>query len=311
MSSAVTPTIAAAKADGTVLVCGGTGQQGSAVARHLLAAGRPIRVLTRDPARAVDLEALGAHVVAGDLLERASVDAALRGVRQVFLVTTRKGAGLEAEVRQGVTMADAARAAGVEHLVYTSVGCADRRTGVPHFDTKYEVEQHILGLGLPHTFLRPVFFMENFACPWFLPALRRGKLVLPLPPGRPIQVVAVDDIGRFAAAAFLEPQRFVGRAVGLAGDELSFAEAMRRLSGLTGRQVTYEQLPPHEVEASFGREWAVMFRWFDEVGYAVDVEALRGEWGIPVTGFDRWARNGSWDALAVGNTAAACESLRQ
>ena len=310
MRSAVTSTRAPARSNGTVLVCGGTGQQGGAVARHLLAAGRPVRVLTRDPAKAVSLEALGAQVAAGDLLDRASVDAALRGVRQVFLVTTRKGAGLEAEVRQGMTMADVARAAGVEHMVYTSVGCADRRTGVPHFDTKYEVEQHILALGLPHTFLRPVFFMENFACPWFLPALRRGKLVLPLPPGRPIQMVAVDDIGRFAAAAFHEPERFVGRAVGLAGDELSFAEAMRRLSGLTGRQVVYEHLPRQQVEAAFGTEWAVMFRWFEEVGYAVDVEALRGEWRIPVTGFDLWARNRSWDALAVGDTAPACESLR-
>src|SRR5688500_10435002 len=132
------------ESDAAVLVCGGTGQQGSAVARHLLAAGRPVRVLTRDPARAAALQAAGAQVVAGDLLDRASVDAALRGVRRVFLVTTRKEGGLEAEVRQGVTMADAAKAAGVAHLVYTSVGCAGRRTGVPHFDTKYEVEQHVL-----------------------------------------------------------------------------------------------------------------------------------------------------------------------
>lgn len=132
---------AATSSDRVVLVCGATGQQGSAVMRHLSREGYRVRALVRSLEKAKAVLPEGTERVVGDLLDRNSLDRAIRGVRRVFLVTSRKEGGLEAEVRQGINMADAALAAGVGHLVYTSVGCADRRTGVPHFDTKFEIEQ--------------------------------------------------------------------------------------------------------------------------------------------------------------------------
>ena len=278
----------------TILVTGATGQQGGAVARSLLSQGQRVRALTRTPAKAEALKKQGAEVVVGDLTDRASLDAALRGVKKVFLVTMMLEAGLEAEVKQGITMADAAKAAGVEHLVYTSVGSADKQTGIPHFETKWKVEQYIKTLGLPATILRPVFFMENFGAPWMLPAIQQGKLVLPVRPDRPLQMIALQDIGAFGAAAFLRPKEFIGQAIDLAGDELTFPGALSILSASLGKPIQYEQLPDEQSEKTWGHDFAAMFRWFNAVGYSVNIPALEQRWGIPLTTFKRVVAGAAW-----------------
>src|SRR5919202_5162611 len=147
----------------TILVTGATGQQGGALARLLLERGRRVRALTRrlDSAAAIDLQRRGAELVVGDFEVRASLERAMRGADAVFLMATPFGAVIEAEVRQGQTAADVARDAGVRHLVYSSVSDADRQTGIPHFDSKYAIEQHIRGLGVPFTVIAPAYFMEN------------------------------------------------------------------------------------------------------------------------------------------------------
>ena len=128
-----------------ILVSGATGQQGGAVARNLLERGFAVRALTRDPEKAAarELADLGAEVVSGDLEDRASIERVLDGVYGVFSVQKFLEAGVEGEVRQGVRLADAAKAAGVEHYVYSSVGSAHRETGIPHFESKWEVEEHV------------------------------------------------------------------------------------------------------------------------------------------------------------------------
>jgi uncharacterized protein YbjT (DUF2867 family) len=127
---------------------------------------------------------------------------------------------LKAEVRQGVTLADAANQAGIAHYVYTSVGSAHRNTGIPHFETKWKVEQHIRKIGLPHTILRPVFFMENFTTSLFVKPSAEGILRIPMRADIQLAMVALKDIGEFGAAAFLRPSEFLGQAIDLAGDEL-------------------------------------------------------------------------------------------
>lgn len=113
-----------------------TGQQGGAAAKALLQKWQKIRVMTRNPEKAAAL----AKVVKGDLTNQADVQSALRGVQGVFAMSTPFEAGMDAEVRQGTMLADAAKQAGVAHYVYTSVGSADRETGIPHFETKWKVE---------------------------------------------------------------------------------------------------------------------------------------------------------------------------
>ena len=150
-----------------VLVAGATGQQGGAVVRALIARGHRVKAISRKPDSdgAKRLAAAGVEVVAGDLNDGASVARAVEGVDTMFLMGNSYEAGTEAETRQGITVADAAKAAGIGHLIYSSVGDADKKTGIPHFDSKYLVEKHIAGLGIPYTISAPVAFMENTVAP--------------------------------------------------------------------------------------------------------------------------------------------------
>src|SRR5574341_248989 len=184
-----------------VLVTGATGHQGGALTRLLVKRGHKVRAFTRKPNShaAQGLKQLGAEVVGGRFDDRPSLEKAARGVDAVFAVTTPYEAGVEAEVRHGTAIADAARAAGAGYLVFTSVASANRGTEIPHFESKYRVEQYVRGLGIPCTIIGPVSFMENILSPWSLPSLQGGRLEMGLPAGRVLQQVALQDIAGFAA----------------------------------------------------------------------------------------------------------------
>ncbi len=245
-------------------VIGATGQQGGATAGALLAAGAGVRALVRDTdAQAAHaLAAEGATLIRADLEDPVSMRAAFDGVAGVFAVTTPY-TGLEAETRHGIAIADAATATGVPHLVYTSVGGADRRTGIPHFESKRRIEEHLDSLELPTTIIRPVFFMDNFAR-FAAPPEHDGVLVvrLPLPAGIPLQMVAVDDIGVVAAAILLDPSRVPGGAVEIAGDELTGEEIAETYAKVTGKQSRYEALPLSVLDGAGDQR--AMFAWFAE-----------------------------------------------
>ena len=275
-----------------ILVTGATGQQGGAVARSLLRQGQKVRVLTRNPDKAAALAKAGAEVVTGDLTNTADLHAALRGVHGVFAMSTPFEAGMDSEVKQGIMLADATKQAGVAHYVYTSVVSADRNTGIPHFETKWQVEQRIREIGLPATVLRPVWFMENFST--FFPPSAEGTLVLPLRPDTKLQMIALKDIGEFGAASFLHPKEFIGQAIDLAGDTLTMPEVAAHLSRTKGRPIRFQQMPDDQVEAAMGHDLALMFRWFNEVGYSVDIPALRKRYGIPLTTFAEVIATAAW-----------------
>ncbi|TIU92277.1 MAG: NAD-dependent epimerase/dehydratase family protein, partial [Mesorhizobium sp.] len=132
----------------SVLVTGATGQQGGAVARALLSSGHRVKALTRRPDSdaARQLASAGVEIVASDLGDTASVVKAAKDVDTMFLMGNSYEAGIAEETRQGIVAADAAKAAGVGHLIYSSVADADKNTGIPHFESKYLVEQHVAGL---------------------------------------------------------------------------------------------------------------------------------------------------------------------
>lgn len=262
--------------DETILVTGATGRQGGSTARHLLEDGWRVRALTRDPGKPVaqELERLGADVVRGDLDDPASVDRAVAGCHGVFSVQDFYQAGLEGEVRQGTRLADAAKAAGVKHFVYPSVSAANRGTGIPHFETKRRIEEHLSSLDLPHTILRPVFFMDNFLSSGLRESIESGKLSLAVRPDRTLQMIAVRDIGAIAAAVFGESEKFLGKSIDLAGDELTLPDACRALSTALGREVRYEEADLVDLERS-SPVVGKMFRWFNEVGYQVDIATVR------------------------------------
>jgi len=264
------------------------------VARKLLERGFAVRVLTRDTQKpaAKELAGLGAEVVEGDLDDRASIERALEGVRGVFSVQQFAETGVEGEVRQGKALADAAKETGVEHFVYSSVGSAHKETGIPHFDSKWEVEEHARGIGLPCTVLRPVFFMQNWE--WMREPILGGALPQPLDPEKPLQNVAVEDIGAFAALAFENPDQWIGREVDLAGDEMTMTDIAGAFSRVTGREVSYVQTPWDQFEEQMGEEFAVMYRWFDDVGYEADIGALRSE-HPGLTSLEDYLRGHGWE----------------
>src|SRR4030088_1055431 len=185
----------------TILITGVTGNQGGAVAQALQGAGFYLRGLTRKPdsERAAALARHGVEVVKGDLDDEVTLRRALAGAWGVFGVQNSLEAGVEREEAQGKRLAALAREAGVEHFVYTSVGSAHKRTGIPHFDNKWRIEENVRGLHFPsHVILRPVFLMENLLAPF---SLQGDTLVWALVPGTKLQMIAVDDIGWFGGRA--------------------------------------------------------------------------------------------------------------
>jgi len=284
----------------SVLVSGATGQQGSTLARILLGRGHRVRAFVRRPDsfEAKELERLGAELAEGDFEEPSSIEAAARGMDALFIVATPFEAGMEAETRHGIAAADAAKAAGVEHLVYSSVADADKDTGIPHFDSKREVEKHIEGLCIPYTIVAPVYFMDNLLAPWTLPQLKEGRFPIALPSSRPLQQIALSDIASFTALVLENPKEFLDRRVDIASDELAGEEVAEILTRVTGQEIHYVELPLEQVRQAMGEDGARMFEWFDEVGYSADIEALRREhpevrWHT----FEEWAKEQDWSTL--------------
>jgi uncharacterized protein YbjT (DUF2867 family) len=288
-----------------ILVTGATGQQGGAVARRLLKQrGLGVRALTRNSSKpaAQELRRLGAEVIEGDLDELASIDRALSGVYGVFSVQNFMESGFDGEIRQGKTLGDAAKNAGVQHLVYSSVVSADRRTGLPHFESKWAIEQHIHRLGVAYTILRPAFFMQNWYNFMREPVLQ-GTLPLPLSPQTSLQQISVEDIGAFAAMAFQHPEKWRGRTVELAADELTMVQMAELLGRASGRRVSYVQIPWEQFHERAGEEMTRMYRWFNDVGYQVDIASLRREHPGLAT-LEQTLRQQNWAAERAAQKAA-------
>lgn len=280
----------------TVVVTGSTGKQGGAVARDLLKRGHKVRAVTRDPdsSQAKSLANAGATLVAASLEDTAAITKALEGATSLFAMTTPFG-GTGAETLQGAAAADAAKAAGV-HLVFTSVGSANRQTGVPRFDSKYEVEKRIAKVGVRATILAPAAFMENLY--FAKEQLAKGIYPVPLPSTRALAQVAVADIGAVAVRVLENAGRFTGMRFELAGDELTGSDAVAILSRVTGRPFAYYQVPLDVIPQRMGEDAARMYEWFDRVGFEVDRAALHREFpDIAFQDFETWVKKQDWNAL--------------
>lgn len=279
-----------------VVVTGATGKQGGAVARELLARGHNVRAVTRDAnsTQAKSLARAGATIVTASLYDTASLTKEFEGATSLFSVTVPFG-GADAETRQGIAAANAAKEADV-HMVFASVGSANRKTGVPHFDSKYEVEKHIAETGVRATILAPVAFMENLH--FVKDQLAKGTYASALAPTRKLAQIAVEDIGAVAVRILENANRFTGRRFDLAGDELTGNDAMGILSLVTGRSLSYFQVPLDVVQRRMGEDAVKMYEWFDRVGFTVDQAALRREFpDVKFHDFESWAKTQDWSVI--------------
>jgi uncharacterized protein YbjT (DUF2867 family) len=280
----------------TVLVTGATGQQGGAVARELLARGYRVRAMTRKPEseKARALARLGATVIQGDLDDASSLERAIQGAWGVFAVQNTWEAGVTKEEEQGKRLAELARESGVEHFVYSSVGSAHRNTGIPHFDNKWRVEETVHRLGFPScTVLRPAFFMENFLSPWFKPGIDQGTLAVGIKPETVLQMIAVEDIGKYGCWAFENFRALNGRALDIAGDAKTMPEAARIISKVAGKPVEFVPVPIADVRKA-SEDYATMLEWFDRVGYNAVIEERAKESRIRPTTLAEWAAKATW-----------------
>ncbi|MFC7222723.1 NmrA/HSCARG family protein [Halalkalicoccus sp. GCM10025322] len=281
-----------------VLVTGATGNQGGAVVDHLLASDAEfdVRGLTRDTSgeTAQALEDRGVTMVEGDLDDPETLREPVGDADAVFAVTNFWTQGYEDQVQQGENLADVAADEGVEQFVFSGVGSHERDTGVPHFDSAWEIEQHARDLDLPLTVLQPVFFFQNLEA-FAEDVVEDGTLALPLEEGVSLQMVDVDDLGHAAAVAFADPDAFVGERFELAGDEKTLEETSEVLSEVTGVDVEPVHVPIEDAYESFGEEFTVMCEWFNDVGYEADIDALADAFGFEFATLEEYLREHGWE----------------
>ena len=288
--------------DKTVLVTGATGRQGGAVIRHMLPKGWKLRALTRKPAShaATELAGQQVEVMQGDLEDAPSLDRACRGIYGIYSVQDFWSVGAKREVQQGKNLADAAKKAGVHHFVFSSVGGAERNTGIPHWESKWEIEKHIRQLALPATIFRPASFMEMYHILEVEVGILKGRLADPIRGNKAYQTIATDDIGAFVALAFERPKDFMGRELEIAGSELTNLEAAQVFSRVLGKPVKFRRLPLPIVRLVLGRESYAMFRWFNEEGYKADIAGLRNRYPeVHLHTLEEWLREEGWHKRAL------------
>jgi len=284
-----------ARTDREILVSGATGQQGGSVARSLLKRGFTVRGLTRDPSKKPEGSDPRIRWVQGNLHDPKSLESALRGAHGFFVVTTPFTGGwgappdTEGEVRAGTVALESAKRVQTAHVVLITIlgaGRASGPTGIPHFDSKIRIEQQARSLGVPTTFVRPSFFMDNMLQPWTLQSFRSGVVSVPIRPDTKVPMVAVRDIGEIVARAFEHPERRIGAAAELQGDARTYPEMVDLVSRRLGLPAKFVEMNDRDALQQFGEDMLRMYRGFDRGGFGVDVAALEREWDVKMTRFE-------------------------
>jgi uncharacterized protein YbjT (DUF2867 family) len=282
-----------------VLVIGAGGRFAS-IADLLIEHGHEVRATSRTPEAqpAKRLEALGAEIVPADYDEAGSLAAAARGVDAVFAGGTAHHAGPEGEARHGANLAQAVTAAEVPHLVFVSGDGAAPDSPLPLFRAKWEVEEAIRATGIPHTILAPTYLMENLFNPWNIPALQAGVLPSPIAVDRPLQQAAVADLLLLAVLAIERPDRFAGRRIPVASDELTAERAAETISDLIPRTLEARHAPADQLSPGV----RFLFGWLEETGHHADIGALRDE--FPEVD---WHDYGTWASEQLDRFRELCE----
>ena len=250
----------------TIFVTGGTGNQGGAVARNLTEQGFTVKVLTRNPnsIQSGNLKKMNIEVVKGDLNNADTYREYLKNVYGIFSVQTFEN-GVEKEINQGITLATVAKEFGVKHFLYSSVFGADLNTGVAHMESKFKIENHIKQIGLPFTIIRPTSLFENFLIPQVKKGILKGKLVQAINRNTVLQYIAAEDIGKAAVKIFQESERYLGKTIPLATEQLSTQEVADKFSEVLNKKIEYKKLPVLITRLFLGKNLYKMFKWMTEI----------------------------------------------
>ncbi|WP_294358399.1 NmrA/HSCARG family protein [uncultured Sphingomonas sp.] len=292
--------------DRIILVTGATGAQGGATVDALLDTGFRVRALVRDPSAPGPsaLAARGVELCKGNFDDPESLAAAADGAWGVFSVQLPPTPGdLESEVRTGRHLIEAARQAGVEMFVHTSVARAGDQTQFVDWDAgrwwpdywngKSGVNDLVRQAGFPHwVILKPAFMMDNFIPPkvaYMFPGFARGAIETAMKPDTRLDLIAAADIGRFAAAALADPARFDGREIDLAAESLTMTQVAEVLSAVSGKPVVARSMKGADARAAGVMPGLVESQqWANVEGYKVDLDRANGH-GITLERFADWA----------------------
>jgi uncharacterized protein YbjT (DUF2867 family) len=247
----------------TIVVVGATGRQGREVVRHLVREGWRVNGVTRKPEskKAVAVRALGADLVHADLDDITTLESAFQGAYGVYTMQPPIPGKPENEIQQGKNVALAAQKMKIQHVVYGSAGPEKSKTGIEQWDTKLEVTQAMMSLGLPLTTLRPLAFMELMTDPsyypnviWYIwPKITGGD--------RKIPWISVQDVGVIAAKAFANPAEFMGKDFVLSADVQSLDECRAIYKEVRGKDPSRFPMPMFLFEKFVGKDIPRMWSW--------------------------------------------------
>lgn len=249
----------------TIFVTGATGNQGGAVVASLIKNGFKVKVLTRkiDSDKAQSLQKQTAELVKGDLNDLNTFQNHLKEIDGIFSVQSFKN-GVDKEIKQGIDLANLAKQYGVNHFLYSSVAGADLNTGIPHFDSKYKIENHIKQIGLPYTIIRPTSFFENFLIPDVRSRILKGKLASPINKNKTQQFIGAVDIGEISTDIFLNKNKYLEKTITIGSEEMDMQQVAATFSEVLGKEIKYQKLPLLIARLVMGKDLYKMFKWINE-----------------------------------------------
>ena len=249
----------------TIFVTGATGNQGGAVVRNLLSAGFTVKALVRNPsaeaAKAITQNKV--EIIKGNLDDPSSYQHHLEEADGVFCNLSFKD-GVEKEIRQGIDLVTISKEKKVKHFLYSSVIGCDLKTGIPHWESKFTIENHIKSCGIDFTIIRPSSLYENFLLPQVKSRILKGKLVLPTKKITIQQFIGSEDIGRISTTIFSNPAKYASGTFILTAEQMDGEELAAVFSGALGKEIKFQQLPMLIVRLFMGKGLAKMFRWIND-----------------------------------------------
>ena len=249
------------------LIFGATGNIGGATTRELLKRGWSVRAVTRDPSseKAQALGSLGAELVQADMEDPISLKNIFNGMTKVLSVQNWYLDGADGEIRQGKLVADAAKAANVDHLIHISAGDGQKNSGVPHFDSKLEVQIYMQSLQIPFTVIRPAPFMELLTEKEFFPQLSAwGAMTKIIDWETKLPWVSVHDIGFSIANIFENPNKWIGKEIDIVGDVKSMHDCKTIFTKVDGKPPFRIALPLWLYQKMAKVELIKMWQWINE-----------------------------------------------
>lgn len=280
-----------------ILVLGATGNQGGTVARYLLKSGFGVRAIARDPSKeaAQQLSDEGIEIVEANLTDRGSLEDAMQGMYGVYAVLPFFQEAHEREVSMGRNVIDAAKASKIGHLVYSAGSRSNERTGVPHLDSKGEIELYLRKSGVPYTVLRPVAF--NYSLEAYRESVLNGQLADPRDGDSVVYQLAEEDHATFAAMVLLDPQSWLWRGFDTASDALTVKELASLFGEVIGKPVEHIKISWEEERQVAGDEVVRLTQWVDSEGPLINMAARRQQYPW-LTSLEHYLRTHGWENIA-------------